>query len=214
MSCFGGGWLQGVTRDRCEALGSIASLEFTVVDTAGLEAAESYLRTRHTPDAQLMGSTARTHTFLKPASAAAEVVRQVQAQSQVSDSGGGGKEPLSVQLQEAILEQTERAVRECDVILFLIDARAGVTPMDHYFANWLRKRLAKTVITADGTSHTLTTPVILCANKVEHNARREAVAGAWESYELGLGEPVPISAEHGDGFGELYNQVAAKFKVG
>ena len=82
--------------------------------------------------------------------------------------------------------QTEQAIAEVDVVLFLVDARAGVTPLDSFFANHLRKS---------------PTPVILVANKCEGKA---GAPGLYESYGLGLGEPVPISAEHGEGMYELF----------
>lgn len=82
--------------------------------------------------------------------------------------------------------QTQAAVDHADVALFVIDARAGVTPLDHEIARWLR-----------GSS----TPVVLVANKAEGKA---AEAGLFEAYELGLGEPVAISAEHATGIVELF----------
>jgi GTP-binding protein len=83
--------------------------------------------------------------------------------------------------------QTTAAVRDADVALFLIDARAGVTPLDEEIGRWLRSE---------------TTPVILAANKAEGRA---AEAGVFEGYQLGLGEPVPISAEHGEGVVDLFD---------
>jgi GTPase len=82
--------------------------------------------------------------------------------------------------------QTERAVAEADVALFLIDARAGVTALDRDLAQWLR-RLGK--------------PVVLVANKTEGRGTQSGIA---EAYGLGLGEPVAISAEHGEGLADLY----------
>ena len=82
--------------------------------------------------------------------------------------------------------QTEQALRAADVALFLIDARAGVTPMDEHFADLLRKE---------------STPVILVANKCEGKAGEP---GLLESFALGLGDPVPVSAEHGEGMGDLF----------
>ncbi|WP_412505577.1 ribosome biogenesis GTPase Der [Roseovarius sp. SYSU LYC5161] len=81
---------------------------------------------------------------------------------------------------------TERAVDMADACLFLIDARTGVTPTDELFADILRKRSAR---------------VILGANKAEGSA---ADAGVYEAYGLGLGEPIRLSAEHGEGLNELY----------
>ncbi|MCK5425936.1 MAG: ribosome biogenesis GTPase Der [Emcibacter sp.] len=81
--------------------------------------------------------------------------------------------------------QTDIAIEEADFVLFMIDARAGVTPLDKFFADILRRG---------------TTPVILLCNKCEGRA---AEAGIYESYSLGLGDPVSISAEHGEGLSEL-----------
>ena len=81
---------------------------------------------------------------------------------------------------------TERAVAQADLCLFVIDGRAGVTPQDEVFAEILRR---------SGT------PVLLAANKAEGRAGE---AGALEAYALGLGDPIAISAEHGEGMEDLY----------
>ena len=86
--------------------------------------------------------------------------------------------------------QTGRAIDAADLLLMLIDARAGVTPLDAHFADTLR-RSAK--------------PVVLAANKCEGGA---GAAGLIEAYRLGLGEPVPISAEHGEGLSALFDALA------
>jgi GTP-binding protein len=82
--------------------------------------------------------------------------------------------------------QTQAAIAASDAVLFLVDARAGLTPVDRAFANLVRK---------SGK------PAIVVANKSEGRA---AAAGALEAFELGLGEPVAISAEHGEGLADLY----------
>ena len=82
--------------------------------------------------------------------------------------------------------QTEAAVHAADVALFLIDARAGITPLDQEVARWLRES---------------DTPIILVANKMEG---RSGEGGMYEGFSLGLGDPVPLSAEHGEGMGELF----------
>src|SRR5688572_8100051 len=82
--------------------------------------------------------------------------------------------------------QTEAAVRDADVALFLIDAREGLTPLDEEIARWLR---------------TGSTPVIVAANKAEG---RGGEAGRLEAFALGLGEPLAISAEHGEGVVDLF----------
>jgi GTPase len=87
--------------------------------------------------------------------------------------------------------QTEAAIADADAVLFLIDARAGIMPDDRAFANLLR-RAGK--------------PTILVANKAEG---RNGAFGAYEAFDLGLGDPVAISAEHGDGLADLYDALRA-----
>ena len=123
----------GVTRDRREGDGGIAGLDFTIIDTAGLD-----------------------------------------------DSGDES-------LEARMHEQTVRALDDADVALFLIDARAGVTPLDRHFAGWLRRH---------------GTPAILVANKCEGGAGE---GGRLEGYGLGLGDPIAVSAEHGEGLDGLYD---------
>ncbi|MFN3277522.1 MAG: ribosome biogenesis GTPase Der [Paracoccus hibiscisoli] len=89
-------------------------------------------------------------------------------------------------LQGRMRRLTERAVDEADICLFVVDARIGITAADEYFAEILRRR-AKHVIVA--------------ANKSEGRAGE---SGAMEAYALGLGEPLRISAEHGEGMDDLY----------
>jgi GTP-binding protein len=87
--------------------------------------------------------------------------------------------------------QTEAAIADADAMFFLIDARAGILPDDRVFANLLRR----------GGK-----PTILVANKAEG---RGGASGVLEAFELGLGEPVPISAEHGEGLADLYDALCA-----
>ena len=91
------------------------------------------------------------------------------------------------QLDKRIQEQTKRALGLADVILFMVDARAGLLPQDRTIANLLRR------------THK---PVILMANKAEGNT---GFGGIGEANALGLGEPIALSAEHGEGFGELFD---------
>lgn len=122
----------GVTRDRRYAPGSLGGLEFTLIDTAGMErAADDALETR-------------------------------------------------------MLAQTKAAIKEADLCLLLIDARAGVTPADEYFAQMVR-RSGK--------------PTLLLLNKAEGKAGLQT---AYDAYALGLGDPILISAEHGEGLGDFY----------
>jgi GTP-binding protein len=89
--------------------------------------------------------------------------------------------------------QTEAAIADADVILFVIDARVGILPADRPFAEMVR-RSGK--------------PVILIANKAEGGA---GMAGAYEAFSLGLGEPVPLSAEHGEGMADLFEALMPHF---
>ncbi|MBY8978109.1 ribosome biogenesis GTPase Der [Rhodobacteraceae bacterium NNCM2] len=132
----------GVTRDLREGEARLGDLQFTVIDTAGLE--------------------------------------------EITDES----------LQGRMRRLTERAVRMADICLFVIDARDGVTPTDEALAELLRRQGAE---------------VILAANKAEGRA---ATDGIYEAFSLGLGEPIGLSAEHGEGMGELYAALephAAKF---
>lgn len=89
-------------------------------------------------------------------------------------------------LEARMRAQTELAIEEADLSLFIYDAREGVTPLDEVFAALLRRRGK---------------PVIIAANKAEGKAGQ---SGIGEAYKLGLGEPIPISGEHGEGMAELY----------
>src|SRR3546814_17934084 len=76
-----------------------------------------------------------------------------------------------------------------DLALFLVDARAGLVPLDEEIARWLRGS---------------TTPIVLVANKAEGRAGE---AGVYEAMALGLGDPVQLSAEHGEGMGDLFEEL-------
>jgi small GTP-binding protein len=125
----------GVTRDRREGDAHLGDLDFTIIDTAGLEESDAATLT--------------------------------------------GRMRL----------QTEAAIADADAILFVIDARAGVTPTDRHFAQAVR-RASK--------------PVILIANKAEG---KQGLSEVYEAYGLGLGDPLPFSAEHGEGLSDLYDAI-------
>src|ERR1700743_945385 len=127
----------GVTRDRREGAARLGDLEFTIIDTAGLDE--------------------------------------------------GAKGSLTARMQE----QTETAIGLADALMFVIDARAGLTPNDRAFADFAR-RAGK--------------PLVLAADKSEGG---HGEIGAMESYALGLGDPIQISAEHGEGLSELYDALRA-----
>jgi GTP-binding protein len=122
----------GVTRDRRSGEAKLGDLNFTIIDTAGLEE-----------------------------SAAESLTGRMRA-------------------------QTESAIGDADAIFFLMDARVGVTPEDRHFAALVR-RAGK--------------PLMLIANKAEG---RQGESGLYDAFSLGLGDPIALSAEHGDGFAELY----------
>jgi GTP-binding protein len=103
----------------------------------------------------------------------------------------GLEEAKSETLPGRMRAQTEAAIAAADAVFFLFDARAGVMPADRVFAELLR-RTGK--------------PIILVANKTEGRA---GASGALEAFALGLGEPVAISAEHGEGLAELYDALRA-----
>src|SRR3954452_22207546 len=125
--------LPGVTRDRREGEARLGDLDFTIIDTAGLDE--------------------------------------------------GAKGSLTARMQE----QTEAAIAQADALMFVIDARMGLTPNDRAFADFARRA---------------NKPVVLVANKAEG---KHGEIGAMESYALGLGDPVQISAEHGEGLSDLYD---------
>ena len=87
---------------------------------------------------------------------------------------------------------SEAAVRQGDLVLFVVDARSGITPADEHFAAWLRRQ---------------GTPIMLVVNKAEGRAGSNA---ALEAYSLGLGDPVAVSAEHGDGLADLMLEISER----
>ena len=103
----------------------------------------------------------------------------------------GLEEAAPTSLVGRMRAQTERSLDLADVVLLVIDAREGLTEPDRHFGGWLRK---------SGK------PVILVANKAEG---RSELAAVGEAYALGLGDPVPLSAAHGEGFAELYDRLRA-----
>ncbi len=107
----------------------------------------------------------------------------------VIDTAGLAEAPED-SLEGRMRRQTEAAIADADMSLFIIDARAGITPADETFAAMLRK---------SGK------PVVVIANKAEG---RTAEAGVFEAFSLGLGDPIPFSAEHGQGLGVLQDAIA------
>ncbi len=106
----------------------------------------------------------------------------------------GLEEAFDGSIESRMREQTEEALKRADVALFMIDGRAGITPLDQHFARWLRKQ---------------DIPVILGVNKSEHGPAVQNALG--EAFSLGLGEPVILSAEHGIGLEELYHALEPHF---
>ena len=105
----------------------------------------------------------------------------------IDTAGFEDEDPAS--LPGRMRAQTEAAVREADAALFLIDAREGLTPLDEEIGRWLRAE---------------STPVIVVANKAEGRASE---SGIFEAFRLGLGDPIALSAEHGEGVADLFEAV-------
>ena len=99
----------------------------------------------------------------------------------------GLEDALDDSLEGRMRQQTEAAIKEADVTLMVFDSRAGITPIDEYFARIIRK---------------MKKPVILIANKAEG---RVGAGSVNEGFSLGLGQPIPLSAEHGEGLGDLFD---------
>jgi len=108
----------------------------------------------------------------------------------------GGWLPGGSELDEKVSRQVEAAVKQADVVLFVVDASVGLTDDDESVAHWLRR---------------IKTPVMLVANKAD-NDRREN--DRWEFMALGLGEPVPVSALHGRRAGDLLDELVKLFPEG
>ena len=127
----------------------------------------------------------------------------------VVDTGGidpthGGRAPLSIGSADfirEIREQAVMAVRDADFILFIVDGESGVTDPDIEVANILRRNQKK-------VGEKFLPPIFLVVNKCENEERRDSAA---QFYELGLGEPYPISAIHGTDTGDLLDALLASF---
>ena len=103
----------------------------------------------------------------------------------------GLEDAFDESLPARMRRQTEQAIATADLVMLVVDASAGITPLDEHFADWLRTQ---------GSN------VLLVVNKCEGRAGE---SGYLESYSLGLGEPIAISAEHGEGIHLLYDPIAA-----
>ena len=107
---------------------------------------------------------------------------------EVIDTAGFEKTPEGT-TESAMQKQTHVAISDADAVILVVDARAGITPIDRHFADLLQK---------------IEIPVLLVANKCEGNA---GIAMLYEGFELGFGEPIGISAEHGEGLADLYEVI-------
>ena len=119
-------------------------------------------------------------------------------------SPGGSREPLSVgsaNFIAQIKDQAEIAIAEANAVLFLVDAESGVTPADHEVAQILRRHQQE----KNGEPYP---PIFLVVNKADNEKRRSE---AYQFYELGMGDPFPISALHGTGTGDLLEALVATF---
>lgn len=108
---------------------------------------------------------------------------------EIIDTAGFEESPEG-SIEHAMQEQTKTAITQANAIIFLVDARAGITPVDRHFAGSLQKSPL---------------PVILVVNKCEGKTGIETI---YEAFELGLGDPTSISAEHGNGLVDLYNVIS------
>jgi len=124
-----------------------------------------------------------------------------------TDTGPEGSlEPLSIgsaDFIEQIRMQAEIAIHDADAVLFITDVESGVTPADHEVAEILRHAQTE----QDGQPWP---PIILVVNKADNEERR---TDAYQFYELGIGDPYPISALHGTGTGDMLDALIATFKV-
>ena len=119
---------------------------------------------------------------------------------------GSSQEPLSIGSADFIVqikEQAEIAIAEANAILFLVDAESGVTPADHEVAQILRRHQGQ----RNGEPYP---PVFMIVNKADNESRRSQV---YQFYELGMGEPFPISALHGTGTGDMLEALIASFQL-
>jgi GTP-binding protein len=106
----------------------------------------------------------------------------------------GLEEKFDDSLEARMRRQTEQALGRTDVIVFVVDGKAGITPLDQHFAQWLRRRKK---------------PVVLVVNKVEKDSDADLMRG--DAYALGMGEPVMMSSAHGIGLDELYIRLQDHF---
>lgn len=106
----------------------------------------------------------------------------------------GLEEKFDDSMEARMRRQTEQALGISDVVIFVVDGRAGLTPIDHHFAQWLRKQKK---------------PIILLVNKCEQDSIADTARG--EAYALGLGDPIPFSSAHGIGIDELYTALMPHF---
>lgn len=113
------------------------------------------------------------------------------------DTAGLENENANNSLEKRMFEQTALGVDDADLCLFVIDAKAGVTNKDFYFAEWLRKQEKK---------------VVLVANKCENSQADAENSWGKEYFRLGFGAPIGISAEHKLGFGDLYEKIEPHYE--
>lgn len=103
----------------------------------------------------------------------------------------GLEENFDDSIQGRMRKQTESALARADAVLFVVDGRSGLTPMDQHFAQWLRRQKK---------------PVILVVNKAEND--KAVMSAMGDSYSLGLGEPIALSSAHGTGLEDLFHALA------
>ncbi|GBG26473.1 GTPase Der [Hondaea fermentalgiana] len=165
----------GTTRDRKEGTAQLGALEFVLCDTGGFEDIAQRKRKRPT-----------------------ELLAPVHGP----------------ELVDAMHFQMSQAIHQADVVVMVVDAKEGITAEDVELARWVRRQVRSSHGIRDEAGKTLATGFVLLANKSE--GRGEAFSWAsegdhhWQSFlvdcfKLTFGEPVPISAEHGQGFSDIHN---------
>eukprot|EP00177_Eucheuma_denticulatum_P006341 GFKZ01011559.1.p1 GENE.GFKZ01011559.1~~GFKZ01011559.1.p1 ORF type:complete len:665 (-),score=93.70 GFKZ01011559.1:1889-3754(-) len=170
----------GVTRDPREAVASLSDLRFSLIDTAGLEDAIS---SPTSPE-----QNPHVSCFSARGDKGLDSLVNLTAHSEV---------PAYRAMYHHMEHGTADAVRQANVIFFVLDAGVGVTEIDRALALWLRKAA-------------LGKPVVVVANKCD---KADAEKNVVQAYELGFGDPVVVSAEHNLGFVDLYTQVQHAYEL-
>lgn len=237
----------GVTRDWNDGVANFGGLEFRLIDTAGLEEVDWSVMN---PNAKLVnapnrkgghkGQTPDTLTpFGQPLAPEKRSGRGIAAPHKKQNHALPNRDfhgmsanyalgrPLSPDLQQNILDLTQQAVMDADIVIFMVDIRAGITPLDEHFARWLRKIIGPSVRLTDkamldselrfqsremlrAVSHK---PVIVLANKFDYgNTDMEERFDDVLRLGLSKSDPIAFSAVHATGIGELFSTMVKEME--